>query len=142
MRLLPRRQRATASTPVVTKGYSVIDAHTSITGDIETTGSVRVDGKLDGSVLRADTVVIGVGATMSGDVHAREVLVGGTLTGAIRASERVELQATAVVSGDVQTVTVLIEEGGVVNGSVLMGASAPAVVGRPMAHEPPEPARK
>lgn len=142
MRILPRRQRATASTPVVTKGYSVVDAHTSITGDIETTGSVRIDGKLDGSVLRADTVVLGVGATMSGDIHAREVVIGGTLRGNVRASERAELQATAVVTGDVQTVTLLIEEGGVVNGSVLMGSTVPAGSRSATAHEPPEPARR
>jgi cytoskeletal protein CcmA (bactofilin family) len=79
---------------------------------------------------------------MSGDIHAREVVIGGTLTGSVHGSERVELQATAVVTGDVHTGSVLIQEGGVVNGRVLMGPSAPTIVGRPMAHEPAEPARR
>jgi len=34
----------------------------------------------------------------------------------------VELQATAVVAGDVHTVSVLVQEGGVVNGRVIMTA--------------------
>ena len=69
---------------------------------------------------RADTVVLGVGATMSGDVYAREVVIGGSITGNIHATERVELQATAIVTGDVLTQTILVQEGGVVNGRVLM----------------------
>ena len=65
-------------------------------------------------------MVLGVGATMSGDVYAREVVVGGSITGNIHATERVELQATAIVTGDVLTQTILVQEGGVVNGRVLM----------------------
>ena len=91
-----------------------------MTGDLETAGSLRIDGKLEGTIRRADTVVLGVGATMSGDVYAREVVVGGSITGNIHATERVELQATAIVTGDVLTQTILVQEGGVVNGRVLM----------------------
>jgi cytoskeletal protein CcmA (bactofilin family) len=147
MRIFSRRQRASAAATAApskasSKGYSLLDSQVVITGDLETSGSLRIDGKLDGSVMRADTVVLGVGATMSGDIHAREVVIGGTLTGSVHGSDRVELQATAVVTGDVHTGSVLIQEGGVVNGRVLMGPSAPAMVGRPMAHESPEPARR
>jgi cytoskeletal protein CcmA (bactofilin family) len=99
-------------------GYSLFDSQLTVTGDIETDGSVRIDGQMIGSVRRADTVVLGVGATMHGDVYAREVVIGGTLTGNVQASERVELQATAIVIGDVSTQLVLIQEGGVVNGHV------------------------
>ena len=103
------------------KGYSLLDAPLTITGDLETTGSLRIEGNLDGSVLSADSVVVGVGCRITGDIHAREVVVGGTITGNVHASERVELQATAVVTGDVHTGSILVQEGGVVNGRVLMG---------------------
>jgi cytoskeletal protein CcmA (bactofilin family) len=91
-----------------------------MTGDLETAGSLRIDGKLEGTIRRADTVVLGVGASMSGDVYARDVVIGGTITGNIHATERAELQATAIVTGDVLTQTILVQEGGVVNGRVLM----------------------
>jgi cytoskeletal protein CcmA (bactofilin family) len=91
-----------------------------VSGDLDTGGSLRIDGKLEGNIRRADTVVLGVGATMSGDVHAREVVIGGTITGNVHATERVELQATAIVTGDILTQTILVQEGGVVNGRVLM----------------------
>jgi cytoskeletal protein CcmA (bactofilin family) len=113
------RRRGAKSAPAPS-GFSLLDTNLTVTGDLQTAASLRIEGRLEGSILKADSVVVGVGATITGDVHAREVVLGGTLTGNLHASERVELQATAVVTGDVHTVSVLIQEGGVVNGRVIM----------------------
>jgi cytoskeletal protein CcmA (bactofilin family) len=118
MSILSRRRGA--ATAPTGSGYSLLDTQVTITGDLETAGSLRIDGRLDGTVRRADTVVLGVGATMSGDIHAREVVIGGTINGSVHGVERVELQATAIVTGDIVTQSVLVQEGGVVNGRVLM----------------------
>ena len=117
-----RFMKRSADTPRVTPpaGFSLLDGSVSLTGDVETAGSLRIDGRMEGTVRRADVVVVGAGATVSGDVHAREVIIGGTLNGTVHASERVELQATAIVTGDLVTQSVLMQEGGVVNGRVLM----------------------
>jgi cytoskeletal protein CcmA (bactofilin family) len=132
MSLLARRSGPTSTPSPAGSGYSLLDAQLLVTGDLDTAGSLRIDGNLEGTIRRADTVVLGVGATMSGDVHAREVVIGGSITGNIQASERVELQATAIVTGDILTQTILVQEGGVVNGRVLMrppeGAGSPATL--------------
>jgi len=120
MSLLARRSGPTTTPTAAGSGYSLLDAQLVVTGDLDTSGSLRIDGKLEGSIRRADTVVLGVGAAMSGDVHAREVVIGGTIIGNVHATERVELQATAIVTGDILTQTILVQEGGVVNGRVLM----------------------
>jgi len=119
MSLLARRSGPSAPSSTGS-GYSLLDSQLSLVGDLDTAGSLRIDGKLEGSIRRADTVVLGVGASMSGDVSAREVVIGGTIIGNVHASERVELQATAIVTGDILTQTILVQEGGVVNGRVLM----------------------
>jgi cytoskeletal protein CcmA (bactofilin family) len=141
---MPIFSRPRSASPAVSKpasagkGFSLLDTQLTVTGDLETSGSLRIEGNLDGSVLSADSVVIGVGSKITGDIHAREVIVGGTITGNVHASERVELQATAVVTGDVHTGSILIQEGGVVNGRVLMGPpGSSGAHGRPLdAHEP------
>lgn len=120
MSLLSRRKSAPVTPPG--SGYSLLDGQLTLTGDIDTAGSLRIDGHLHGSIRRADTVVLGVGATMTGDVNCREMIVGGAMAGNIRATERVELQPTAIVTGDVITQVVLVQEGGVVNGRVEMQA--------------------
>ena len=118
MRLLSRRASAPQQAPG--SGYSLLDSQLTVDGDIDTQGSLRIDGRLNGSIRRADTVVLGAGASMNGDVSAREVIVGGTLTGNVYATERVELQLTAIVTGDITAQVVVVQEGGVVNGRVQM----------------------
>ena len=130
MNLLSRRPSAPVTAPG--SGYSLLDSQLTVTGDIETSGSLRLDGTLNGTIRRADTVVIGVGATMSGDVHAREVIIGGAITGNVEATERVELQPTAIVTGNISTQVVLVQEGGVVNGRVEMQSTANPVTSHSM----------
>ena len=122
MSIFSRRPRPVAPPPG--SGYSLLDSQLTVTGDISTVGSLRIDGRVEGSILKSDTVVLGVGATMSGDIHAREVVIGGALSGNVVATDRVELQATAIVTGDITAQVVLVQEGGVVNGRVLMRAPA------------------
>jgi cytoskeletal protein CcmA (bactofilin family) len=127
---LLRRSSASASGT----GYSLLDSQLSVVGDIDTEGSLRIDGRLNGSIRRADTVVLGAGASMDGDVYAREVIVGGTLSGNVYATERVELQTTAIVTGDITAQVVIVQEGGVVNGRVQMQAAESSDLAASSAH--------
>src|SRR5213083_1004446 len=102
--------------PIPSTNFSVIDSHTTASGDVETDGALRVDGRLEGSILKADLVVVGEGASVVGDVTAREVIVGGAVTGNIFASQRTELQSTGIVAGDIRSAAILVQEGGVVQG--------------------------
>src|SRR6266496_3440997 len=83
MSILSRRRKV--PTAPAGSGYSLLDAQLTVTGDVDTSGSLRIDGQLDGSVRRADTVVLGVGATMTGDIITQSVLVqeGGVVNGRV-----------------------------------------------------------
>jgi cytoskeletal protein CcmA (bactofilin family) len=98
----------------------VIDAHLSIQGDIATDGTVRVDGRIDGTLHRADTLIIGAGGAVIGNIEAREVVVGGELTGDLSVRGRVEIQKTATVRGDIRAAAVGLEEGGTLHGHVIV----------------------
>lgn len=113
MTLFSRRPARPAST-----GYSVIDDQLSISGDINTEGTIRVDGRVEGTLHRADTLIIGAGGTVVGNVEAREVIVGGELNGTLTVSGRVEVQASATVQGDIHAAAVMLQEGGTVHGHV------------------------
>jgi cytoskeletal protein CcmA (bactofilin family) len=85
-------RRSSASTQASGTGYSLLDSQLSVAGDIDTEGSPRIDGRLNGSIRRADTVVLGEGASMDRNVYARELILRGTLSGNVYATERIELQ--------------------------------------------------
>lgn len=99
---------------------SIIASGTFITGDIRADGTLKIEGEVLGNVQAAQQVLLARGSRVKGDVMAREAVIGGVVEGAIRASERVEIQATAVVQGDVTTQRIVIAEGGLVNGGLVM----------------------
>jgi cytoskeletal protein CcmA (bactofilin family) len=113
MRLFARRPAHGA-----TSGYSVIDQALTISGDIDTSGTIRVDGRVEGALHRADTLIIGAGGVVVGNIEAREVVAGGEVRGNLTITERVEIQATATVCGDIRAAAVQLLEGGTVHGHI------------------------
>ena len=57
-------------------------------------------------------------------MRAHEAVIGGTVIGTIVADERVEIQGTSSVQGDIHTKSIVVLEGGVINGTVRMGEQA------------------
>lgn len=110
------------------RGLSIIAAGTRITGDLETEGVVKVEGRVEGALRAGEQVLIAKGGTVQGDVFTREAIVGGEVYGTVRAEDRVEVQATATVNGDIFAQRIVILEGGRVNGVITMdlGEGSPA----------------
>jgi len=105
-------------------GLSVIASGMKIIGDIESTGVVKIEGTVEGAVRGARQLLLGRQGTVHGDIRAQEVVIGGTVVGTIVAEERVEIQGTSSVKGDIHTKSIVVLEGGVINGTVRMGDAA------------------
>jgi cytoskeletal protein CcmA (bactofilin family) len=115
----PMPQTASDST------ISVIGPGLRIIGDVETAGVIKVEGLIDGSIRGARQLILGKGGQINGDINATEAVLGGKVVGTITTTERVEVQATSSVEGDIHTKSIVVFEGGIINGSVRMGDSAP-----------------
>lgn len=105
---------------------SVVGAGMRIVGDVESNGIIKVEGTIEGAVRGARQVLLGRSGTIQGDVHAADVVVGGKVIGNIVATDRVEIQGTASVDGDLSTRSIVVFEGGMINGAVRMGDQARA----------------
>ena len=99
---------------------SIISAGTTISGDIECSGVLKVEGHVNGSVLQARQVMLSKDGAIHGHVTAHEFVVGGVVDGNVSAADRLELQPTAVVNGDITTKSIVVMEGARINGSVKM----------------------
>jgi len=99
---------------------SIIAAGTTVSGDIDCTGVLKVEGRVDGNILRARQVMLARAGSIHGDVSANEVVVGGVIDGNVTAEERLELQSSAVVNGDILTRSIVVMEGARINGAVKM----------------------
>jgi cytoskeletal protein CcmA (bactofilin family) len=95
-------------------GVSVISKSLKITGQLESTEDIRIDGEVDGDV-RGVSVTVGSGAKVKGTVYGSAVELAGTIEGKIEA-EKVVLTSTAHMSGDVIHRDIKIESGAFIDG--------------------------
>jgi cytoskeletal protein CcmA (bactofilin family) len=101
----------------------LIGAGTTVEGNIEFTGGLRVDGKVRGNVIAAEgkpgTLVLSEQAQIEGEIRVSHVVINGTVIGPVYAVEYVELQPRANVTGDVHYKTLEMQLGAVVQGRLV-----------------------
>ena len=97
-----------------------LDQGTSVTGELQFSGTMRVDGEFHGSISTNDKLIIGERAQVHADVQAGEIEIYGKVLGNIHSKKRIEIHATGRVNGELRTPILVIEEGGVFDGSSYM----------------------
>ena len=107
------RPIATVSS-VTSSMTSLISKATKISGQIESTENIQIDGEIQGDV-RGINVKVGSGAKVKGTVYGDEVEVAGSVEGKIEA-KRVVLTSTAHMSGDVIHSDIRIDSGAFIDG--------------------------
>ena len=95
---------------------SVISKALKITGQLESTEDIQIDGEIDGDV-RGVGVKIGQNAKVKGTVYGDEVELAGAIEGKIEA-KKVILTGTARMTGDVVHQDIRIESGAYVSGNL------------------------
>lgn len=103
---------------------SVVGSGMKVVGDCVTDGTLKVEGRVEGTIRAAKAVVVGEGGVVSGDIQTQDAVVAGTVEGSITAESRVELQSTCRIDGDIRSRRVKLEEGGRVDGRLEMGKKA------------------
>jgi cytoskeletal protein CcmA (bactofilin family) len=95
---------------------SVISKALKITGQLESTEDIQIDGEIDGDV-RGVGVKIGQNAKVKGTVYGDEVELAGTIEGRIE-SKKVVLSGTARMTGDILHHDIKIESGAYISGNL------------------------
>jgi cytoskeletal protein CcmA (bactofilin family) len=93
---------------------SVISKALKITGQLESTENIQIEGEVNGDI-RAASVKVGSNAKVKGNVYGDEVELSGTVEGKIEA-KKVVLTRTAHMSGDVIHQDITIESGAFIDG--------------------------
>lgn len=102
---------------------NIIGKGTSLDGNLNTAGNLRVEGKVSGSIHTKAKAVLGDTSVIEGDIVAQNAEIGGQVQGTIRISGLLTLKPTAVVKGDIITSKLLFEEGAKFNGKCQMGGA-------------------
>jgi cytoskeletal protein CcmA (bactofilin family) len=107
---------------------SLIGAGTIIEGDLNFSGGMRIDGRVNGNVVatpgKPSTLVLSELAQVNGEVNVTHLVVNGVINGSVSASAYLELQSKARVTGDVSYHTIEIQLGAVIDGRLLHAVAA------------------
>ncbi len=92
-----------------------------ISGDIKFEGTLRIEGKVSGSIDGGTgTVSIGEGGLVEADITSNICVVEGVLEGDLTATTRVEITKHGHVKGKVITRDLIIAEGAIFEGNLEM----------------------
>lgn len=101
---------------------NMISEKTSLQGNLNSDLDIRIAGEVKGDILSKGKVIIANTAKIVGNITATEVDLAGSFKGNVKASSRMILRSNGRIEGDIQTKAIVIEEGGIFNGALKMGA--------------------
>lgn len=118
------KQEKKAVEEQLTTSSSTIGKGTSLVGNIEILGNLRIDGRVKGHITSKSKLVLGNSSFVDGTILAQNVEIEGEVTGCVEVTELLVLKSTARIHGDIITSKMVVEAGAVFNGTCQMGASA------------------
>ena len=103
--------------------YTFLGKGVAFKGKAKFDSSVRIDGHFDGQIVSQDTLIIGEGGVVKGEITCETIISSGKIEGNIVASQKVQLLKPAVLIGGVRAPSFSVEEGVVFHGTCDMGVS-------------------
>lgn len=102
---------------------TLVGVETSIKGDIQFKGGLRVDGTIRGNVTEdpatPGTLVLSENGLIEGAVTVSRIVINGKVLGPVRASQYLELQTKSRVTGDVHYKSLEMHTGAVIEGKLI-----------------------
>lgn len=117
--MLMTKQQKKAADELSTSS-TLVGKGTSIEGNIETSGNMRVEGKVTGNITSKSKIALGPVSQILGNIVATNADIEGEVKGNIEIGELLTLKSTAVVEGDIQTSKLVVEPGARFNGKCTM----------------------
>lgn len=97
---------------------------TEFEGLLSFDGTVRIDGRFKGEIQTNDTLIIGESGHVEAEVKAGHCVIMGSMVGNVRAARKVEIATTGKFTGNLFAPVLIVQEGGVIEGTVSMKKEA------------------
>jgi cytoskeletal protein CcmA (bactofilin family) len=97
--------------------HSLLGKDVSFKGEIHTNShSLRVEGVVEGTIHSTGEVSIAPGGLVKGTILAKHLVVTGRAEGTMKISDCLEIHGTGYVEGDVEVGSLVVDEGGILQG--------------------------
>ena len=85
-----------------------LDKGTNVTGELQFSNTLRIDGNFQGSITSGDTLIVGEDAVLHADIKVGDLEIHGQVFGSVEVQRRTEIFSTGRLSGDLQTGILII----------------------------------
>ncbi|MDR3684467.1 MAG: polymer-forming cytoskeletal protein [Geothrix sp.] len=97
--------------------HSLLGKDVLFKGEIHTNShSFRVEGVVEGTIHSTGEVSIAPGGLVKGTILAKHLVVTGRAEGTMKISDCLEIHGTGYVEGDVEVGSLVVDEGGILQG--------------------------
>jgi len=97
--------------------HSLLGKDVMFKGEIHTNShSFRVEGVVEGTIHSTGEVSIAPGGLVKGTILAKHLVVTGRAEGTMKISDCLEIHGTGYVEGDVEVGSLVVDEGGILQG--------------------------
>jgi len=99
---------------------TVLGEFTTFTGNIESEGSIKVLGKVEGDVKASGDVYIEQTSSVIGNIYGSNVYISGHIKGNVLAKGILHLMTQAKLYGDIEVNSIVTDEGAIFQGNCRM----------------------
>jgi cytoskeletal protein CcmA (bactofilin family) len=116
------REKPAGTSRNALESMSIIGPGMHIVGDVVSDGTVRVEGRIEGTIRAGKAVVVGKEGEIHGELVTQDAVIGGRVRGSVTAESRLELQATCDIEGQIfaRAQHLQLEQGARFNGQIQM----------------------
>ena len=100
-----------------------LDRGTEVTGELQFSNTLRIDGTFHGSIVGKDKLIIGEQAVVHADIKVGDIEVRGQVFGNVQAQRRAEIFSTGRLRGDLRATVLVVQAGALLEGRSHMSAS-------------------
>lgn len=108
---------ADKATDMGSDGSIIIGAGVEFKGDVTVPGCASVNGKFEG-VLKAKDLIVGQSGRVSGQISVETAEIRGMVEENLTVQSKLTLRASGSISGSVSYSKIMMEEGGVLAGTI------------------------
>jgi cytoskeletal protein CcmA (bactofilin family) len=99
---------------------TVLGEFTTFSGNIESEGSIKVLGKVEGDVKASGDVYIEHTSSVTGNIYGSNVYISGYIKGNVLAKGILHLMTQAKLYGDIEVNSIVTDEGAIFQGNCRM----------------------
>jgi len=93
-----------------------LDHGTEVSGELQFSNTLRIDGNFRGSIIGEDRLIIGEQAVVHADIKVGDIEIRGQIYGNVEVQRQAEILSTGLLQGDLRSAVLIIQAGATFEG--------------------------